>query len=125
MDQLGRVEGIAVQDFIVLYLDKIKDRSIPIEKIDWRIMRPVWEHKRCMLDRIKAIEEKYNWDSEFSSQYAPLVEDSNRIRMMYAMYCKTHKESLLDKVQKGIIAFKDKEEEILKEFVRRMEEEQS
>lgn len=125
LDQLGKVEGIAVQDFIVLYLDKIKDGSIPIEKIDWRIMRPVWEHKRCMLDRIKAIEELYGWDSKFSSQYAPLVEDSNRIRMMYAMYCKTHKESLLDKVQKGIIAFKEKEEEILKEFVKRMEGEQS
>ena len=124
LDQLGRVEGIAVQDFIVLYLDKIKDGSIPIEKIDWRILRPVWEHKRCMLDRIKAIEELYNWDPKFSSQYAPLVEDSNRIRMMYAVYCKTHKESLLDKVQKGIIAFKEKEEEILKEFVKRMEEEQ-
>ena len=78
-----------------------------------------------MLDRIKAIEELYGWDSKFSSQYAPLVEDSNRIRMMYAMYCKTHKESLLDKVQKGIIAFKEKEEEILKKFVKRMEEEQS
>lgn len=123
LDQQGRVEGIAVQDFLALYLDKIKEGFIPADKMDWRALRPIWEHKRCMLDRIKAIEEKRGWNTELSSKYAPLVEDANRVRMMYAMYHKTQKESLLDKMKNGIITFKDKEYEILKDLIQRMEEE--
>jgi hypothetical protein len=123
LDQQGGVEGIAVQDFLALYLDKIKEGFIPAEKMDWRAMRPVWEHKRCMLDRIKAIEKRRGWDTEFSSKYAPLVEDTNRVRMMYAMFHKTQKESLLDKMKNGILTFKSKEEEILKDFIKKMEEE--
>lgn len=123
LDQQGGVEGIAVQDFLALYLDKIKEGFIPADKMDWRALRPVWEHKKCMLDRIKAIEEKRGWDSELSSKYAPLVDDSNRVRMMFAMYHKTQKGSLLDKMKNGILTFKDKEYEILKDLIQRMEEE--
>ena len=122
LDQQGGVEGIAVQDFLALYLDKIKEGFIPADKMDWRALRPIWEHKRCMLDRIKTIEEKHGWNDELSAQYAPLVEDSSRVRMMFAMYHKTQKESLLDKMKNGILTFKGKEEKILKEFIKRMEE---
>lgn len=122
LDQQGGVEGIAVQDFLALYLDKIKEGFIAADRMDWRALRPVWEHKRCMLDRIKAIEKKRDWNTELSSQYAPLVEDANRVRMMYAMYHKTQKESLLDKMKNGILSFKDKEYVILKELIKRMEE---
>ena len=122
MDQQGGVEGIAVQDFLAIYMDKIKEGFIPAEKMDWRALRPVWEHKKCMLDRIKAIEEKRGWDADLSSKYVPLVEDTNRVRMMYAMYHKTQKESLLDKMKNGILTFKDKEYEILQELIKRMEE---
>lgn len=116
------VEGIAVHDFLVMYLDKLIDGSIPSDKMDWRALRPVWEQKQCMLDRIKAIEEKRGWDSDLSSNYAPLVSDSNRARMMYAMYHKNKKEGLLEKVKNGIITVKERECEVLKDLIKRMEE---
>ena len=119
----GRVIGIAVQDFIVMYLDKLKDGSIPSDKMDWRSLRPIWEQKRCMVDRIRAIEEKRGWGPELSTQYVPLVEEANRVRMMYAMYHKNQKESLLDKMKSGILHFKDAEYEILQALIQRMEEE--
>lgn len=122
LNQPWDVEGIAVQDFLIMYLEKIEEGSIPSDKMDWRALRPIWEHKRCMLDRIKAIEKKRGWNDELSTQYAPLVEDANRVRMMYAMYHKTQKQSLLDKMKAGILVVRNKEEEILKEFIKRMEE---
>lgn len=123
LDQQGGVEGIAVQDFLAMYMDKLRDGSIPSDKMDWRSLRPVWEHKRCMLDRIRAIEEKRGWEADLSIKYQPIVEDANRVRMIYAMYHKNQKPALLDKIKNGILNFKDKEYEILQEFVRRMEEE--
>lgn len=122
LEEQGRVSGIAVHDFLAIYMDKLKDGSITMEKMDWRVLRPVWEYKRCMLDRIKAIEEKREWDTELSSKYAPLVEDANRLRMMYAMYQNNQKQSLLDKIKNGILSLKDKETEILQDLINRMEE---
>lgn len=117
------VDGIAVHDFLAMYIDKLKDGSIPADKMDWRALRPVWEHKRCMLDRIRAIEEKRGWNADLSTRYQPLVEDANRVRMMYAVYHKNQKTGLLDKIKTGILSFRDQEYEILKELIQKMEEE--
>ena len=122
LDQQGMVEGIAVQDFLAMYMDKLKDGSIPAEKVDWRAIRPVWEHKKCMLDRIKAIEAKNNWEPELSTEYATLVEDSNLARMMLAMFHKNQKMTLLDKMKNIILSCKDKEEKLLNDLIKRMED---
>ena len=123
LDQDGWIEGIATHDFLAMYMDKLKDGSIPAEKVDWRTLRPVWEHKKCMLDRIKAIEEKRGWDIELSSKYAPLVDDANRARMMLAMFHKNQKATLLDKMKNILLDLRERESEILKELIKRMEEE--
>lgn len=123
LDEDGEVDGIAVHDFFAMYLDRLKDGSIRSEKMDWRAMRPIWEQKRCMLDRIRAIEEKQGWDTELSRAYQPLVEIADRARMMYAMYHKNQKSALLDKIKRGILEIKDKEHEILQALIKRMEEE--
>lgn len=123
LDQDGWIEGIATHDFFAMYMDKLKDGTIPAEKVDWRMMRPMWEHKKCMLDRIKAVEEKCGWESELSSKYAPLVDDANRGRMMLAMFHKNQKFTLLDKMKDLLLILREREAEILKEFIKRMEEE--
>ena len=122
-EQDGWIEGIATHDFLAMYMDKLKDGSIPAEKVDWRTLRPVWEHKKCMLDRIKAIEEKHGWNSELSIKYAPLVEDANRGRMMLAMFHRNQKFSLLDKMKNILLSLGEREAEILKELIKRMEDE--
>ena len=123
LEPKGGVEGIAVHDFLAMYIDKLKDGSIPSDKVDWRSMRPVWEHKRCMLYRIQAIEEKHGWGNDFSARYAPLVDDANRTRMMYAMFHKNQKLALLNRIKDGILSVRNREEKILQEFIKKMEAE--
>ena len=120
----GKVYGIAVHDFLAMYIEKLKDGKIPHEKMDWRSLRPIWEHKRCMLDRIIAIEKLKNWDDTFSIAYRPLVEYADRIRMMYAMYHKTARASILTGIERGLLELKEREREILTKFVEKMEEQQ-
>ena len=122
LDQDGGVEGIAVHDFLVMYMDKLKDGTIPAEKVDWRTLRPVWEHKKCMLDRIKAIEEKHGWEPALSTKYESLVEDADRGRMMMAMFHRNQKFTLLDKMKNILLSLRERESEILKELIGRMEE---
>lgn len=122
MNQDAVVTGIAVHDLLAMYVDKLKDGSISSDKLDWRAIRPVWEHKCGMLDRIKAVEEKKGWDSALSDRYAPLVDEANRLRGMYAMYHKNRKVSLLDKISTGLISLREKEYDILQDFVKKMEE---
>ena len=69
----GIVNGIVVYDYISIYLDKLADGSIPHERRDRRIFRLIWEHKKCMCGRIRAIEEKCKWDSSLSTAYNEVV----------------------------------------------------
>lgn len=121
-DKEGEVRGIVVHDYLAMYIDKLKDGSIPYEKMDWRALRPVWEHKKCMLDRIKAVENKNGWSNELSERYAPVVEKANCIRMMYAMYHKNHNDKLLDKIRDGLLELADSDREIVGDFISRLEE---
>ena len=122
VDKEGEVTGIIVHNYLAMYIDKLKDGSIPYEKMDWRALRPVWEHKKCMFDRIKAVESKNGWSNELSERYAPVVDKANRIRMMYAMYHKNHNDKLLDKIRDGLLDLAQSDKEIVGEFISRLEE---
>lgn len=117
----GKVSGIAVHDLLAMYIEKLKDESIPNDKMDWRALRPVWEHKRCMLERLKVIEKRHGWMPTFSERYAPLVDEANRARMMYAVFQKTRKTNLLDGIQDALLDLRKKEQTILTGFVEKME----
>lgn len=122
LTEQGNVEGIAVQGFLALYIGKLMDGSIPADKMDWRVLRPVWEHKKCMLDRLIALEALHGWEPEFSSRYRPLVDAANRNRMMYAVYHKNRRPELLENVRKGLLDGKEQERAILCDFIRKTEE---
>ena len=59
----GSAQGIIVHNYLAMYIDKLKDGSIPSVRMDWRALRPIWEHKKCMLERIKAVEAKNAWNN--------------------------------------------------------------
>lgn len=122
LTERGNVEGIAVQGFLALYIEKLMDGSIPTDKTDWRVLRPVWEHKKCMLDRLILLETLHGWEPEFSSRYRPLVDAANRNRMMYAVYHKNRRPELLENVRKGLLDGKEQERAILCDFIRKTEE---
>lgn len=118
----GGVRGTVVHDYLCIYLDKLLDGSIPYERMDWRALRPVWEHKKCMLERISAVEDKNGWDKSLSAAYAPIVEKANHIRMIYALYHRSRKDSMLIGIKKGLLEIKADEQKILKLFISRLEE---
>lgn len=118
----GRVTGIVVHDYLAMYFDKLLDNSIPYENIDWRPMRTVWEFRVCMLRRIQAIEKELKLDSTLSSQYEPILEETNRLRMLYAVYTKKRKDSLLLSVKNGLLSLKDQEKTILENLIAKIGE---
>jgi hypothetical protein len=120
-DKDAEVTGIVVLDYLIIYLDKLYDGTIPYEKMDWREIRPIWEHTKCMLDRICAVENENSWDSSFSEEYKPIVEIANHARMMYALHHKKRRDSILPKISAQILEIKEKECDILKRFIEKME----
>lgn len=120
-NESSMVYGIATHDYIAQYMQKLKDGSIPYEMLDWRALRPVWEHKRCMYDRIRAVEEKRGLGDELSSEYKAVVARANRLRMMYAVHHKKRNDALLDSIANGLIEIKTAEKEILGRFVEILE----
>ncbi len=121
-EKSGRVSGIVVHDYLSMYFEKIIDNSIAYENIDWRPMRAIWEFRVCMLRRIQAIEKELNLDSTLSSQYAPILEETNRLRMLYAVYTKKRKDALLLSVKNGVLSLKDQEQTVLENLISKIEE---
>lgn len=120
-DKDGEVMGIVVHEYLAKYVDKLIDGSIPSEKMDWRSLRPVWEHKKCMLQRIQAVEFKNAWNADLSERYSSVVEKANSIRMMYAMYHKNYNKKLLYKIRDGLIELSNSDKELVGEFIKRLE----
>jgi len=109
----GRVFGIAVHDYIVKYLGKLYDGSIPYEKMDRRIFRLVWEHKKVMQTRIKMIEEQLSLDNEISSSYFSAIKEADNARMLYASHHMRRRDSLLPVISKKITFIKECESALL------------
>ena len=105
-----------------MYMDKLLDGSIPHESMDWRPMRIIWEFRKCMLARIVAIEDALGLSSGFSRQYETLVEQTDRLRMLYAVYVQKRRDSLLKSVRDGLLDLKKQEQVLLEKFVTKTEE---
>lgn len=119
-DPIGAT-GLAVHDYILLYLDKLLDNSIPYERMDWRIFRVIWEHKRLMLERIERMEEALSLDSTASDLYKDVVEEANKIRLLYASYHMKRRDNLLISIKEKLMEIKHKEKEILEKFIKESE----
>lgn len=120
-NQEGEIRGIIVHEYIAEYISKLYDGSIPYEKMDWRIFRVIWEHKKIMLERIKCIERELNMNMEISNDYEHLVEEANSIRMMYALHHKKRRDSILPGIQKRLIVLKEREGQLLNQLLDKSE----
>lgn len=118
----GDVYGIIVHEYIAKYLDKLLDNSIPYERMDRRVFRLVWEHKKAMLERITLIEKELGWSDEISKKYEPLVKEADTMRMLYASYHKKRRDSLLKVIKEKLLLLKNTEEILLTELVKKWEE---
>ncbi len=116
----GKPQGIVVQYYLFEYTNKLHEGTIPYERKDRRIFRQLWEHKKIMLERIKAIEQFYGWDCAISTRYAPLVELADHMRMQYALYVLKERDGVLPRLARQIIELMDRERKILTDLLEKV-----
>ena len=80
-------------------------------------MRLIYEHKRCMEDRINAVTEQLEKSRDLCTKYAPVVESAKRAHTYYASYRLKQKNELLCLIQKELTFMKRTEEAVLPEFL--------
>lgn len=119
----GTVSGIVVHDYIAKYVGKLYDGSIPYEKIDRRVFRMIWEHKKVMLERIALIEDALSIDHAISESYRSVVREADNCRMLYAAHHMKQRTSVLPIIQKKLLSLKEKEQELLTQLLEKSKEE--
>ena len=121
----GTVFGIVVHDYIAKYIDKLYDGSIPYKKIDRRIFRVIWEHKKVMLERIALIEDILSIDHSISEKYQTVVREADNCRMLYAAHHMKQRNSILPIIQKKLLTLKENELNLLTELLKKAKGERS
>lgn len=102
VDGTGNVFGTVVHDYMKLYLDKLLDESIPYNRMDWRVFRMIWEHKKVMHERIIAVEKILSLGNSISDKYMSVVREADNMRMLYASYHRKRRDDLLYSIQKKL-----------------------
>ena len=120
-DGEGNVKGIIVHEYIAKYLGKLFDGSIPYERMDRRIFRLIWEHKKVMLERIEKIEQSLDMGNEISEMYRPLVAEADLMRMLYASHHMKRRDSALPIIQKKLRKLMQEERKILERLLTEMD----
>ena len=111
------VYGIVVHDYIAKYLQKLHDCSIPYERMDRRVFRVFWEHKKVMHERIQKMEEGLGLAPAVSNAYAPLVVEANRLRMLYASHRMKRRDATLPIMAEKVMQLKEQEELLLRQLL--------
>ena len=114
------VLGIAVYDFICMYFDKLLDGSIPYERKDRRILRLIWEHKKCMQKRIEYCENYCGWDNSLSEEYKKIVVLADKARFIYSKFVLKYSALDIEKIQQLLMLIKQKEFKLLKKFDKKL-----
>lgn len=117
MDGERTVFGIVVHAYIAGYVAKLYDGSIPYERMDRRVFRVIWEHKKVMLKRIQALEHALKMDKTFSNTYQMVVAEANVMRMLYASHHMKRRDSVLPTIYKKLLALMETERKILSDLV--------
>lgn len=120
-ESLDLINGLETFKYADIYLDYLYKGKILFENTDYRIMRVIWEHKKCMLERIQVLEKEYMLSSEISSDYANLVKRSNDIRMIYSNYCITGRKNLLETIRRELSQITLEERKLILKLIEVME----
>ncbi len=118
----GEVLGIAVQHFIAMYIDRLYEGAISYARMDWRILRLIWEHKKIMLERIEKIEQALHLNNRTSAAYKRIVSEADAIRMLYASHHMRRRDAVLPTISHRLREFSDSERRILRRFIKKAEE---
>ena len=117
----GEVHGIVVNDYIAMYVDKLYDGSIPYERMDRRVFRLIWEHKKAMLERLEKMENTLGLSNRTSTAYKKIVAEADKMRMLYASHHMRRRDAVLPIIHNRLIDVKKHERELLKNFIKKTE----
>lgn len=119
----GNVYGTTVHEYIAEYVMRLFRGDIPYERMDRRVFRLIWEHKKIMLERISLIEQSLELGNEFSEKYKSIVEEANTMRMLYAAHHMKRRDSVLPVIAKKLLKLADNERELLSALTEKMRKE--
>ncbi len=122
-DGEGKVYGIVVHEYIAEYILKLHREEIPYERMDRRVFRLIWEHKKVMLERITLVEQMLGLDDMISERYKHIVSEADTMRMLYASHHMKRRDSVLPVIKEKLLALMKNEREILELLVEKMEKE--
>lgn len=122
-DKEGKAYGSVVHEYIAEYVTKLSSGEIPYERMDRRVFRLIWEHKKAMLERIVCIEQCLNLTDEISEQYKSVVSEADTMRMLYASHHMKRRDSVLPIIKKKLLNLQGKEKELLTLLVNKAEKE--
>lgn len=111
------VYGLGVYDCIILYLECFEKNLYSIDNAIQIVFKLIYEHKRCMFNRIKYIEAFFKLDNFFSEAYKQAFKISEIARMTIIKFGVTRDIRLIETVKKHINKMKDIEYNILNEFI--------
>ena len=118
----GTVAGIVVHDYIAKYTDLLFKGAIPYERIDRRVFRMIWEHKKAMYQRITLIEQDLSLDLTIGEKYQTIVKEAEDCRMLYAAHLLKRRDSLLPVIRKKLLTLKSLEKDLLEELLKKVRE---
>lgn len=118
-DGEGLVFGIVVHEYIAKYVDLLFDGTVPYERMDSRVFRMIWEHKKAMLERIKCIEDALSLDHAISDAYREVVKDADHCRMLYAAHHMKQRNTVLPVIRKKLLVLKEREAALLKALLQK------
>lgn len=116
-EQTDAVGGVKVYDYYCIFLEKIRNGRSDYISEGSCAMKFAFEHKRCMHNRIKAIEENLNFNSSISGAYAEVVALAENAQLAYTMYKLRHSENTLEQIKSILIKMKKLEIHILQRLI--------
>ena len=123
LDGEGNVYGLVVHEYIAEYVTKLYNGDIPYERMDRRVFRLIWEHKKAMLERIILIEQSLNMDNSISEKYKPLVMEAEAMRMLYASHKIKRRDAVLPVIRNKLLSIMENEKVLLTMLTKKMDEE--
>ncbi len=114
----GNVYGIVVHEYIAEYVAKLHDGSVPYELMDRRVFRLIWEHKKAMLERIRALEEVIGLNKRYGDRYEQIVAEADTMRMLYALHHIRRRDSVLPIIREKLLLLSKNERRILNTVVK-------
>ncbi len=116
------VGGMVVYDYYRKYFEMINSGSIHNVYEAIRVLRFAWEHKRCMLKRIIAVENALSLGNEISCKYHKIVEIADNARLVYLKHNIKPSSTVLHQIVDIYSKMKEMEGCLLQEFLSKIQD---